>query len=348
MLKRIAQEPQLSIGEARQIVRDLFEPDPRIYWADLLLSASVGTGAFFAPLFIEMSWALHGCLFVVCVLTYYRAALFTHELTHLRRASFRIFRIAWNLVFGIPFCMPSFMYHIHVAHHARRHYGTDDDGEYVPFVHKPARHILFYLSQSLILPLLGVLRFAAIGPMTWISPQFRDWAAQRFSSMVIDPSFVRPLPTYKERRIWRLQEAACFVALIGAVVMMASGILPWAFVPHAYCVSVAVITLNAVRTLAAHRYLLDGTEQVPFSEQLLDSVNVPYPAWIAGLWAPVGLRFHALHHLFPSMPYHRLPEAHRRLMAELPEDSPYRQVNYPNLRSVLAALWRNSIATSGF
>lgn len=348
MLKPVAEEPQLSIGETRQIVKDLFEPKPRIYWTDLLLSASIGTAAFFAPLFIELSWALRGCLFVVAVLAYYRAALFTHELTHLRRASFRNFRIAWNLMFGIPFCMPSFMYHLHVSHHARRHYGTDDDGEYVPFVHKPARHILFYLGQSFVLPVLGVLRFAVIGPLTWLSPKFRDWAAQRLSSMVIDPSYVRPLPTFEERRIWRMQEVGCFLALVAAGVLIATGILPWQFIPHTYCVSVAVIMLNALRTLAAHRYQLEGTEQVTFAEQLLDTVNVPFPAVIAGLWAPVGLRFHALHHLFPSMPYHRLPEAHRRLMAELPEDSPYRQVNYPNLRSVLADLWRNCMSTSGF
>ena len=30
----------------------------------------------------------------------------------------------------------------------------------------------------------------------------------------------------------------------------------------------------------------------------------------------VGLRYHALHHLMPSMPYHSLPEAHRRLVRD--------------------------------
>jgi fatty acid desaturase len=38
---------------------------------------------------------------------------------------------------------------------------------------------------------------------------------------------------------------------------------------------------------------------------------------------PVGLRYHALHHLFPTMPYHNLGEAHRRLSSGLPPDSPY-------------------------
>ena len=39
---------------------------------------------------------------------------------------------------------------------------------------------------------------------------------------------------------------------------------------------------------------------------------------------PVGLRYHALHHLFPSPLYRALGEAHRRLLQALPVDSPYR------------------------
>jgi hypothetical protein len=36
---------------------------------------------------------------------------------------------------------------------------------------------------------------------------------------------------------------------------------------------------------------------------------------------PLGLRYHALHHLFPSLPYHALGTAHRRLIVALPPDS---------------------------
>ena len=53
------------------------------------------------------------------------------------------------------------------------------------------------------------------------------------------------------------------------------------------------------------------------------TVSVPPPGIAAGLWAPVGLRYHALHHLLPSLPYHSLGEAHRRLSAHLGAGSTY-------------------------
>ena len=62
--------------------------------------------------------------FVICGLCFYRAVLFTHELTHMRDKTFRGFRIAWNLLCGIPFLMPSFMYYTHVDHHMRKHFAT--------------------------------------------------------------------------------------------------------------------------------------------------------------------------------------------------------------------------------
>jgi fatty acid desaturase len=44
------------------------------------------------------------------------------------------------------------------------------------------------------------------------------------------------------------------------------------------------------------------------------------------------------------MPYHNLARAHRRLMAELPADSPYRLTESPSLTSSLLDLWRRSRA----
>jgi len=54
----------------------------------------------------------------------------------------------------------------------------------------------------------------------------------------------------------------------------------------------------------------------------------------------VGLRFHALHHLFPTLPYHALGAVHRKLTLELPADAVYRSTSEPGLSSALAVLVR--------
>ncbi len=133
----------------------------------------------------------------------------------------------------------------------------------------------------------------------------------------------------------------CFLWTATIAVLLTTGIVPIGFLITAYLLSVFVLTLNGLRTLGAHRYTNAGGEMT-FIEQLLDSINYPRRPLISELWAPVGLRFHALHHLFPSLPYHNLSVAHARLMAELPADSPYRLTESDSLVSSLLQLWRTS------
>ena len=77
--------------------------------------------------------------------------------------------------------------------------------------------------------------------------------------------------------------------------------------------------------------------------QFLDSVNVPPPGVLAEIWAPVGLRYHALHHLMPSIPYHSLPEAHRRLNAELGDASTYQGANHKGMLPLVGRIARSTM-----
>jgi fatty acid desaturase len=53
------------------------------------------------------------------------------------------------------------------------------------------------------------------------------------------------------------------------------------------------------------------------------------------VWAPLGLRYHAIHHLLPAVPCHNLGLAHRRLTNALPADSPYHQTRQAGLWSAI-------------
>ncbi|MGC4001748.1 MAG: fatty acid desaturase [Pirellulales bacterium] len=120
-----------------------------------------------------------------------------------------------------------------------------------------------------------------------------------------------------------------------------NGVLPLAFLLQIYLTSVTILFINNIRTLGAHCFLNEGGE-VTFSEQLLDSVN--YTQWplISELWAPVGLRYHGLHHMFAAMPYHNLGKAHAILMRELPSDSLYRLTISKSLWGTLRGLWNEA------
>ena len=344
MADKIDTPAPFSLAEARHIVKDLFTPRPAIYWADFLLSTIGGMAMFglvrrvLTPFSIQQAVA-----FVICGLFFYRAVLFTHELTHMRDKTFRGFRIAWNLLCGIPFLMPSFMYYTHVDHHMRKHFATRHDGEYLPLATTSPWHIAIYLCQPFVIPVIAVARFLIFTPISWVSPRFRDFVHRRASSMVMDPTYIRPLPTRKVLRIFRLQEVLCFLWVAGVATLLITRTIPIGFLITAYLISVMILFLNSLRTLGAHRYTNEGGE-VTFLAQLLDSINYPRSPLISSLWAPVGLRFHALHHLFPSMPYHNLARAHARLIVQLPADSPYRLTESPSLTASLLRLWRTSRA----
>lgn len=355
-----------SLAEARRIVGDFFTPNPWIYWPDFLGSMALGAIAFWLVLHPQIatdnsfwridslsttSWwhvPLGAACFVISSLAYYRASLFIHELVHIRSSEFTAFRFAWNVLCGIPFLIPSFVYYTHIDHHRRKHYGTHDDGEYIPLANLPAWQILFYLSQSLVIPLIAIVRWGVLTPLTWISPRVRDWVHQHMSSMIMDPKYIRPLPSKRVLRMMRLQELGCFLFIWGMAFKLFTGIgltkldISPLMLVQFYFTGVFVLVINSLRTLGAHRWTNVEGREMTFIEQLLDSVNYPHNPLIAGLWAPVGLRFHALHHVFPTMPYHALAKAHKRLMQDLPADSPYRKTEARSLTESMAILWNRA------
>ena len=100
--------------------------------------------------------------------------------------------------------------------------------------------------------------------------------------------------------------------------------------------------INQLRTLVAHLWENEG-DAMSVTAQYLDSVNVPPPGLFAEIWAPVGLRYHALHHLVPSVPYHGLAEAHRRLHAAFGDQSTYGGAHYRGMLPLLGKIGRSTM-----
>ncbi len=125
--------------------------------------------------------------------------------------------------------------------------------------------------------------------------------------------------------------------------LLLTGKLAWSVFFELYVLGIAAAGLNWVRTLAAHGYRNTGATMT-FVEQIEDSNTVPGRPLLTELLFPVGLRYHSLHHLLPSLPYHSLGAAHRRLMAQLPEDSPYRGTIRGSFLEVAGEVWRSASA----
>ncbi len=326
---------------AAEVTRDINVAKPAVYWSDFLGSAVLGYAGLAGAILLSGAWAIVAA--VVAIVALYRAGSFIHELTHVRHRELPWFRFGWNAAIGVPLLIPSFMYEgVHNLHHNRTRYGTVEDPEYLPLaLMRPWTLPLFVVTATLA-PVALLIRFVLLSPLSMMIPSLRRIVVARFSGLQINPNFRRRAPDGALVGQWMWQETAASLWSIALIALVATGTVP----VRAFVIFLAILSgtmlLNQVRTLVAHLWENEG-EAMTVTAQYLDSVNVPPPATLPALWAPVGLRYHALHHLLPSLPYHSLGEAHRRLTKALAPDSPYHRGSYTGLPHLVGRLARNTV-----
>ncbi|HVP27657.1 MAG TPA: fatty acid desaturase [Myxococcota bacterium] len=327
-----------SLAELRRRYAAAFQPNPWIYWIDLLASVVVGWGAFAAAAISPFGSAWHVAATFLATVALLRASIFIHELAHKKRGTLPGFEVAWNLLVGIPLMLPSLMYvGSHAEHHRRSVFGTNADPEYVPLAHWSRARIVGFVWTVAVLPPAMALRWGVLGPLSYVFPPLRQLAVGRLSTLLINSSYRRPMPTGRQARRWAVQEAATCAFFWLVVWAVWRGSLPWTWLVQWWIVGAGILVTNQVRTLAAHGYANEG-EELDSTGQLLDSINLRSTSLLTRLAAPVGMRYHALHHFMPSVPYHSLATLHRRLLAELPSAAPYRHTERKSILRVVAGL----------
>lgn len=314
-------------GYLPHVQQHFMRPNAWIYYTDLLLSCAAGNALIaLATLSEPFSPTQIGAIFLAAIFIF-RASIFIHEAYHVGKQMKR-FRLAYNLLFGFLHKFPYYCYTPHYYHHSPKHYGTIQDPEYDTLGHSSA----FY---NLVAPLFLMIPIPFFLAIRWgILPLFLPFIGEkarlaiykRASTLVMNVKYERPLPTAEERKQWYQEDAGCFLYSALTAVLIIHGTLPWQVLPVWFATAYVAMVLNAYRAMISHRYF-SGFENTTHKQMIIDSgtyaghrFSVLTSAWLY----PLGLRYHALHHMFPQIPYHRMGKAHRWLMETLPENHPYR------------------------
>lgn len=333
------------IREARSVLQssetDFFLIKPWRYWTDFLVATFLAY--FAATIYLRsslFSWSQVIALPIAAVFLY-RLGSLVHEVAHLRQGEMTAYQAAWNLLVGIVTLTPSPFYtRHHRDHHTARMYGTPSDPEYVsnfcPF--RGWRGLGFFVFEICLLPIAVFLRFL-LAPLTFVHPRVREWVLRRASSLTLNRQYERRL-TARDRRAILAVEIPCWIraTLIPTAVLL--GWTHWTRVPLMYVLAVTVVGLNQFRLLADHHLESDG-EPLDLHDHLLDSSNFTQRDLVTSILCPFAIRYHALHHLFPSLPYHNLAAAHYHLLEHVAADSPYRSLDRPSWWSVARHAFRD-------
>ncbi|MEM8670722.1 MAG: fatty acid desaturase [Planctomycetota bacterium] len=326
----------------KPLIADLLEPNPKIFWLDLLLSSAIGWGSLSCAILImnENLLAAIGLIFVSAACLF-RGIVFQHEMVHIRRPWIKKFEVAWNLLIGFPFFIPAITYRSHLDHHRTKEYGTLRDPRYFFKGSQFRKAMLLPPLASPFAFFVISFRYLVLGPISLLAGgRFRKWVLTEFGLQKINFKYkAKKLDDAMRQSIFR-SEIYCITFWTTLIALMSMRVISWYFVPAIATVSMVIFICNHFRAFGAHFYRSSGATSMTFEQQLKDSISIVGPCPLSPLFGPVGLRFHSLHHLVPTLPYHSMRAAHNRLMKELPADHPYRQTVRRDLITTLIEIWK--------
>ena len=321
------------IRDARKTISqsdtNFFKVSPVRYWTDFLMSLIFAYSAAMIYLLAPLGSWQQIVAFPIAVFWLYRLGSLIHEVCHLGANEMRTFKVAWNLLVGVFTLTPScFFTRHHRDHHSQRMYGTPEDPEYVANVLEAGnwKSALCYSLFILAYPIIVFLRFL-LAPLTFLHPRLREFVLERGSSLTLNLKYRRQINDFDRKAITE-REVLCFTRPAAIPLAVFTGAAPLSRIPLLYGLGLTTLIMNQMRQLADHHFDGDG-ETSDVESHILDSCNFTRNDPLTLLFFPFSIRYHALHHLFPSLPYHNLAGAHTYLIQHLPETSPYRGLDRP-------------------
>ncbi len=315
------------ITEVRATLREsssnFFELKPARFWLDFALSLLFAYGAGAVFLLSPLGSLAQIASYPITVFWVYRLGSLVHEVCHLGHHEMRAFKITWNLLVGVMTLAPSpFFTRHHRDHHSQRQFGQHEDPEYVVNFYRQGSWLglVGYGVLLSVFPLLVFFRFL-LSPLTFVHPALREWVLRHASSLTMNVHYERKLTRFDRLAITSIELVCCLraAAMLFAVYF---GLSHWTRLPLFYSIALGVLILNQLRLFGDHHFQSEG-RALTYEDHICDSCNYTGRDVMTSLLYPFAIRYHALHHLFPAMPYHNLQAAHQFLSSRLPADSPY-------------------------
>jgi fatty acid desaturase len=338
----IDQSSDINVLRERMKNSGLMTHKPWIYWVDFMTSSIAGWLSILAISQLELDPMIDSCLFVICIFSSYRGVAFVHEIAHWQRIpkNMRGFITCWNLLSGTFFMLSSMMHRrAHLDHHNLSTYATARDPEYLQLKGKKHQIIFMVIASGLLSPIYLYARTLLIIPLSFVIPDTRSVLRKKMSTLAMNVAYVRNLSQKESAELFRESVLMLMVWAAIAIMLMVAGDLLEFVILH-FAIITFVAAINYIRALASHRYgHAPSHMQQSREDQVADSIDIKRGLMVS-LLAPVGLQYHAVHHLAPDIPYHNLAAAHAMFIGMIGKYGRLLDTQESSMRTAIKALMR--------